>query len=313
MGLVDQGLHLGVGAQVRVDLGEVGDPVAVVAGAGVGAAALHRAVLERRRQPDRGRPETLDVVELVGDPLQVATVVEALVTRVVAGGQAIAGQAPAVVRGRAVGEPVGHHEVEPLLGQTVAQAVGRQPPVPGGDAVAAEIGRGDGRLVGGVVVDHPDLGRPGEHQRAVGLALGAVGAVALVPRVVERDLVLPRPLREREDRAVGGPGGVLGQLRRGTRRLPVGGQPSSDWRLPTSAAVRSAACAGSGCGRLTSPRAAISARLTASARRAVRFGRWLREGRRTQGSFDDWTRWRIRRCPLRRPGNGSERATQETT
>ena len=33
VGEVDEGLQLGVGAQVRVDLREVGDPVAVVAGA----------------------------------------------------------------------------------------------------------------------------------------------------------------------------------------------------------------------------------------------------------------------------------------
>ena len=147
--------------------------------------------------------------------------VEALVRRVVAGGQPVAGQTTAVVGGGAVGEPVGHHEVEALLGQPVPQAVGGQPPVLGRDPVAAEIGRGDGRLVGGVVVDDSDLGRAGEDQRAVGVALGAVGAVALVPRVVQRDLEVPGTLREGEHRAVGGPDGILGELGLCAGRLPV--------------------------------------------------------------------------------------------
>ena len=65
VGRGDQCVEVLVGAQVRVDLGEVGDPVAVVAGTGVGAGALHRPVLERRRQPDRGGAQALDVVELL--------------------------------------------------------------------------------------------------------------------------------------------------------------------------------------------------------------------------------------------------------
>jgi len=51
---VDQGLEVVVAAQVRIDLREVGDPVAVVAGALV--LRLHRLVLEARGQPDESVP-----------------------------------------------------------------------------------------------------------------------------------------------------------------------------------------------------------------------------------------------------------------
>jgi hypothetical protein len=32
MGGVDQGLEVGIGAEVRIDVGEIGDPIAVIAG-----------------------------------------------------------------------------------------------------------------------------------------------------------------------------------------------------------------------------------------------------------------------------------------
>ena len=63
--LVDQRLQLRVGPEVRVDLREVRDPVAVVAGRGEAVVVLHRPVLEARGEPDRGRPEALDVVDLL--------------------------------------------------------------------------------------------------------------------------------------------------------------------------------------------------------------------------------------------------------
>ena len=91
--LFDEGLELGVGAEVRVDLREVGDPVAVVAGARVRALALHGLVLEARRQPDRRRAEPVDVVELLAQPGDVAAGVEALVGRVVPGREAVARRA----------------------------------------------------------------------------------------------------------------------------------------------------------------------------------------------------------------------------
>ena len=111
----DQLLELVVGAEVRVDLGEVGDPVAVVAGRDVVAGALHGPVLEDRGEPDRGRAEALDVVQLVDHAGQVAAVIEALIGRVETGGEPVAGQAALVVGLVAVGEAVRQDEVVLLV------------------------------------------------------------------------------------------------------------------------------------------------------------------------------------------------------
>ena len=181
-----QPLHVGVGAQVRVDPREVGDPVAVVAGRLRARRALHRLVLERRRQPDRGGAEILDVVEPVDHALQVAAVEERLVGRVVARHQAVVAEPGVVVAPVAVLEPVGHHEVEALAGEGGAQAVVGEP------AIGVAHGRGrvgghDGHLVGLVVVAEPQRGvvdEPQDHVAAVR------GAVAVVPAAVEADLPL---------------------------------------------------------------------------------------------------------------------------
>jgi hypothetical protein len=129
--LLDQLLHLLVGAEMRVDPGEVGDPVAVVAGGGVRAGALDGTVLERRGDPDRGAAEVLDVVEPAEQPFEVAAVVEALVRGVEAGAQGVASQPAPVVAPVAVGEPVGHGEVEAFPRQVRAQRVPGEVPVRG--------------------------------------------------------------------------------------------------------------------------------------------------------------------------------------
>ena len=151
---LDQPDQVRTAAEVRVDLGEVGDPVAVVAGRGVRAAALHRAVLEHRRQPDRGGAQSLDVVELPQQPLEVTTVVEALVRRVVPGGHPVAGQTTPVVAGVAVGEPVREHEVE-LLGPRPRRR---------GGLPRASGAAGDGEQAG---AEHGGQGEAGgsEHRR----------------------------------------------------------------------------------------------------------------------------------------------------
>jgi hypothetical protein len=119
---LDQRAQVLVGAQVRVDLREVGDPVAVVAG-GRPVLELHRLVLEARRQPDRRGAQTADVVDLREQALEVAAVVEPGPGRVEAGHQRIVAQATGVVGGVAVGEAVGHDEVEVFVGHRRAQRV----------------------------------------------------------------------------------------------------------------------------------------------------------------------------------------------
>ena len=121
--LVDELAQLGIGAEVRVDLREVRDPVAVVAGGREAGVVLHGLVLEARGEPDRGRAEALDVVDPVDQAGEVAAVVEGLVLGVEARGHLGRGQAAEVVVRAAVLEAVGHHEVEVLAGQRRAQAV----------------------------------------------------------------------------------------------------------------------------------------------------------------------------------------------
>jgi hypothetical protein len=70
--LVDERRQLLVRAEVRVDLREVRDPVAVVAGRRVLPLALDGTVDEGRGQPDGRRAEAGDVVELLAQAGDVA-------------------------------------------------------------------------------------------------------------------------------------------------------------------------------------------------------------------------------------------------
>jgi hypothetical protein len=158
VGLADQRRQLGVGAEVRVDLGEVGDPVAVVAGRGA-VLQLDRLVLEAGGEPDRARPHTADVGQALPDPGQVTPVVEALGGGVEARDQAVGGQPPEVVAGTAVLEPVGHHEVEVLAGERRPQAVA-------GLVAGAGRRRGRHRQQRGGEQDGQGTAEPGPHRRS---------------------------------------------------------------------------------------------------------------------------------------------------
>src|SRR5215211_5299715 len=105
---------------MRVDLGEVGDPVSVVPRGGP-VLQLYSLVLEAGSEPDRGRAKTVDVVDAVQHPLEVAALIKALVRWIKTVLEAIAGDTSSVVGGRAVLESVGHHEVEVLVGDRGSQ------------------------------------------------------------------------------------------------------------------------------------------------------------------------------------------------
>ena len=115
MGGIDEGLELGIGAEMRIDAGEVGHPVAVIARALLARLALHRLVLEDRREPDRGDAHVLDVVELGGQPLEIAAVVEALVRRIEAVIERAALQPAAIIARIAIFEAVGQDEIDDLV------------------------------------------------------------------------------------------------------------------------------------------------------------------------------------------------------
>ena len=111
-----------VRAEMRVDLREVGHPIAMIACALLAGPALHGLVLEDGREPDGGGAEPLNIVQLRGQPLEVAAMVEAARGGVIAGLEPSAFQAALVVARIAIGEPVGQDEIDDLLhGRSRAQ------------------------------------------------------------------------------------------------------------------------------------------------------------------------------------------------
>ena len=219
VGGVDELAHLLVGAQVRVDAGEVGRPVAVVGRRLLPGRPLHRSVHEGRRQPQRGRAEALDVVEVLDQAAQVAAVVEALVGRVEAVGQPVAGDAAGVVGGVAVGEAVGHDEVEPLAGQGRAQGVRRVVGVDGGGR-AGQLGRFGGGALGRRIEPEGDARGAGQREGDVVPTRRTVGAPVLVPRPAAGDLEGMLPGQEVEGDRV--PVAVGEEPGAGAARVPVG-------------------------------------------------------------------------------------------
>jgi hypothetical protein len=104
---VGQRTVVGQRAQVRVDLLEMLRPVAVVAGEA--ELVVDPLVAHRRRQPERGGAQALDVVEPLAQSLEVTAVVAVDTRRVVFA-------RPLVVVARiAVGEAIGHHEIDDLV------------------------------------------------------------------------------------------------------------------------------------------------------------------------------------------------------
>ena len=199
--------------QMRVDLGEIGDPVSVVSGRNVCARSLHRPVFEGRREPNRRRPQTLDVVELRAQARDVASLIEALVSRVESGGHAVGAVASRVIGGVSVGEAVGHDEVEalavaPLAGSFDEPSVlGREP---------ALRGDPDADLVRPRIETESHLGSSRHRNRHV--------RRAVAPRIVHGmpadDLVLVLPGRKNRLVFVHSPR-IAGHLSLGALFVPV--------------------------------------------------------------------------------------------
>ncbi len=90
MGIVHQVLELLVGAQMRVDLLVIQDPVAVIAGrmsVEVGGVGLDGLILENRTDPDRRHAHIGQVIQLGAQPGQVAAVVVTAIAGQVAVGE----------------------------------------------------------------------------------------------------------------------------------------------------------------------------------------------------------------------------------
>jgi hypothetical protein len=157
----------------------------VIPGARVVAGALHGLVGEARRQPERGRAEAVDVVEVLAQAGDVTAVVKALVRRIEAVIEPVSLDARGVVRRIPVREAVGHHEVEGLVGSRLTRRIRGERRVGGSVGETKHL---DSRPVALIVVHEAQLRGARDPQRNV---LGAaVEAVGLVPAAVDRDLVL---------------------------------------------------------------------------------------------------------------------------
>ena len=93
---------------VLVDLGKVGCPITVVTGDATFDIAFPL-VGDRRRQPDRGHAQPLDIIQFIGHALDVATGVVLQLARIVLGGTLI------VVARIAIVKAVRQHEIDHLI------------------------------------------------------------------------------------------------------------------------------------------------------------------------------------------------------
>src|SRR3546814_19905508 len=102
---IDQRLEIRIGAKMRVDLREIGHPIAVIARALLPLRSLHHLVPEHRRQPDRRRAARLDIIAPPAYAFEVAAVETPLCGRVIAGRQQVDFDPTTYVRGNPITEP----------------------------------------------------------------------------------------------------------------------------------------------------------------------------------------------------------------
>ena len=115
MGGVDKSLEIVARANVWIDIGEISDPIAVIARRLEPFWALHRIVLKNRRQPNRCHAEPLDIVQALGQAFQVAAMIEAVIGRVIPIFQAAAFNAAAIIARVAIFEPVRQDEIDDFI------------------------------------------------------------------------------------------------------------------------------------------------------------------------------------------------------
>jgi hypothetical protein len=125
VGSVDEGLELRIRSEMRIDLSEVGYPIAVIARTVGAGAALHGFVLKDRSKPNRGHPKPLNIIEPVDQTFKVATMIEALVRGIEAVRQPVTLDPAAVVLRVAILKPVREKEIDHLvLRKTLAEVLG---------------------------------------------------------------------------------------------------------------------------------------------------------------------------------------------
>jgi hypothetical protein len=121
-----EGMHVRVGAEMRIDVRKIGDPVAVIAGGLVARRALHRFILEDWGEPYRGRAKPLNVVQARNEALQIAAVIEAFGSRIESCDQPSALETAAVIGRIAILEPVGQEEINDFVGRRAFAIIRRR-------------------------------------------------------------------------------------------------------------------------------------------------------------------------------------------
>ena len=112
-----EGVHVRVGAEMRIDVRKIGDPVAVIAGGLVARRSLHRSILEDWGEPYRGRAERLNVVQTRNEALQISAVIKAFGSRIESRDQPSALETAAIIGRIAILEPVGQEEINDFIGR----------------------------------------------------------------------------------------------------------------------------------------------------------------------------------------------------
>src|SRR5690349_685276 len=101
----DEQPKIALAAEVRIDPGEIGYPIAVITRGLVPGWSLDRFVPEDGPEPDRRHTEMLDVVEPREQPAQITAVIETLGGGIESRDEPTAAQAAPIVAGGAVFEP----------------------------------------------------------------------------------------------------------------------------------------------------------------------------------------------------------------
>jgi len=137
MGGIDEGFEFGIGAEMRIDAGEIGHPIAVIASTFIARTALHRFVFENWRKPDRGRAKALDIIKPRGQPFQITAMIEPFGRRIEPMIEPRSGDAAAIIGAITIFESVRQDEIDDfILRQAVSD--GRERCLGWGDLTRAD-------------------------------------------------------------------------------------------------------------------------------------------------------------------------------
>src|ERR1700736_4496493 len=104
-------MHVRIVAEVRIDVREIRDPIAVIAGGLMPWRSLHRLVLIDGAQPDRRGTQSLDIVQPGGQAFEVSAVIEGFGGRIESRNEPSTLKSAPVILRIAIFESIGQEEV----------------------------------------------------------------------------------------------------------------------------------------------------------------------------------------------------------